>query len=210
MTIDTMIQLLTRFGIRSDLIDGEEQDFYIHYLNLAHLELYRTVAPYIPSLVIQEEGRTVEGKLELSQNPFLILGVQNTVLRTELAKTRPESWVSQNINPDDEGTADSYWSNGRIVQVVPREDTFLRIYFVPFSTDLTLDTVEDEIPYPREFHPLLIDGALKYLQQDVDTSSIKDSTRIQRAAAEWEKGKGELRTFIINQGGPLRVQAEYF
>jgi hypothetical protein len=91
MTIEGMLQVLVRFGIRSDLMDADEKDFYIHYLNLAHLELYRHVSPYLASLTRQTDGRTVGGTLELLEKPFMVLGVQNIDTLKKLTPSRPST-----------------------------------------------------------------------------------------------------------------------
>jgi hypothetical protein len=216
MTVPDMLEILTHFGVRSDLITTEEKAFYLHYLNLAHLELYALTASLNENTLSKEAtGEVTDGFFDLPEEPFKVLCVtdQNQRLKLKpITLSRLKTFYPLfSENAPLEGTPQYFVLKGRRLFVVPFKETTLIVFYLPQAPVLNAQTEESALPYPAVFHPLLIEGALKYLVQDVETSSLKDEMRIRLATHAWESGKGRFVTYLGGKDPQsLRSLQEYF
>lgn len=215
MQVAQMLEILVRFGVRSDLITADEKETYLEYLNLAHQELYRLSASLNEDALSTEVVGTAvaNGYTSLLEVPFKVIKVvektENIVLVPTTYSLIKNDYPTYTLDSPYEGTPTSYFMRGSKLYIAPAKETTLDVLYIPPAARLTAQT--EDLPYPTSFQPILIDGALKYLYQDVEESTIKDEARIRNAAINWELGKGKLMTYLGAQDQEaLRVQQEYF
>ena len=206
MDVSQILDILIGFGVRSDLISTDEKSTYLKYVNLAHQELYALTAVLNPDLVSALQLNITDGYGTLPNKPYQLITVtDNNQANTSSANLKQRS-VSQMVkdypqwgfeDPDIvKGTPQYYLLRDKTLYLVPSTDTTVTINYIPNPQDFVLETPADEIPYPIVFHKILIDGALRYLYQDVNESSVKDDMRIRQAVLNWEMGKGRLVNYL--------------
>ena len=90
--------------------------------------------------------------------------------------------------------------------VHPKYTGEINVIYVKDVEDFTIDTKEDEIPYPRAYHPILIDGASRFIFQG--EGGLKNKDELLLANKQWEIGKRACEAFLSNQGNNL-VESTY-
>jgi hypothetical protein len=210
MKVSDIISLMGTLSLGADNVTEDEKSIFLTYLNLAHAELYSKTANFNQALLKSEsfapdldEGDS-PSSYTLSEIPFFVNSVYlpNTRQRlTEIAITDillTDPAFSNNQNP---GQPTNYFISNNVVSLYPLQTaaTPALIWYCPNSTDFTLTTPESDIPYPRNFHRILADGALYYVYQDVP--GFRNSEKETASQKRWERGKSELVSYLYNSSG---------
>jgi len=99
------------------------------------------------------------------------------------------------------GTPYNYFIQGKVVQFYPVQTVVLPvvIWYIPQPVPFTLQTQEEDIPYPIAFHTTLVDGALYYLFQE--EGGFKNSQKANEASKRWIVGKSSLSSYLYYSAG---------
>lgn len=201
MQISQMIALMGNLSVGLDNVTREDQNIFLQYLNLAHFELYQDTANINQDIFINEVVVSNYNVATLSHIPFLIISAFDVTNRNSLE----ESSLSDILHDDpiftDTGYPESFFVQKNLLNFHPIQtsNVTMNVWYAPQPQSLTLATAEVDIPYPTAFHPVLVDGALRYLFQD--EAGFKNPVQHQAADKRWEVGKSRLFAYLFNTKG---------
>lgn len=216
MDVQDIIQLIANQGLGNDTPTPADQVIYLRYLNIAHDDLYRSVKILDPDRAsISTQITVTDGQADLPGDVMQIV----SAIRIRLPPPQ-EDWRAL-INPAKDGklvqktlgwiesrdpmvsqTGDPeyYYLAGNKIGTYPVTTHLLKIRYIPKPQPFTLQTLASQIPYPPEYHSILVDGALFYLFQG--EGGFKSGPRARDAQLKWLRGKTSLCNFIEATGNP--------
>jgi len=202
MQVAELLTLMGHLSVGNDNITPAERGIFLHYLNLAHLELYQRTANFNHDLIMTE---TLDGITPtLSQMPYLVMGAYDATHKKNLTRLSAPDAIETGLAEAPGGLSGQpfgYWMQKNILSFVPVPARALSItvWYIPQPSLLTETDEESDIPYPIAFHPVLVDGALYYLFQE--EGGFKSSQRETEAKARWQTGKTRLLSYLFSSGG---------
>ena len=202
MTVNEILINAALLGVGLDNPSPNDLDIFLRYLNLAHWELIRKTAPFNPRVVVlNEEQPCIEGVVNpLNNTPFAFKKVYESTLNRSLEPTSIDEIQKSDPGLIKTATYPSSWYYfNNTLNVYPIFSGTIGVWYIPQPTPLDFNTLEQNIPYPIPYHPILIDGTCYYLFQG--EGAFKDGVKMQTALARWEKGKTELMSYLISLSG---------
>lgn len=197
MNAQDIVQLIANQGLGNDNPSLSDKEVYLRYLDLAHKELYRSAKPLDEDAATQSvDIEIIDGVGALPAGLFHpVSAIDVTNKRKLTRKTR--TWLEDNTTPllSETGVPSYYYYTKQFIYPYPKSSITLRLRYIPNATPITLETTEDQIPYPLEYHQVLVDGALHYLFQG--EGGFKSGERRAEALARWQKGKNALRNHYV-------------
>lgn len=200
MNAKEMIAAMRTLGIGEVYTDDEVERISLVYLNLANEQLYRETANINDDIVIDETLISIPGRsfVSLVTNPFLICEVYRSGYKQEiegLSRSKFNGYIRRN---ELVGDPVIYYRKKNIINFYPIMPEIPYTFYVshaPEITKITLATSESQIPYPVEYHSVLVDGALYYLFQD--ESGFKNIVKENEAKIRWIDGKASLQSYLF-------------
>jgi hypothetical protein len=208
MRVSEILTLMGHLSVGNDNITPTERAIFLKYLNLAHWELYQETANFNQDLLIQENLTTEQGTnaVELSRMPYLVSSVYDQTRKRILTRLSIEDAVEHNSDAPVQGAPCAYFIQKNILTFVPPQTApvSVSVWYIPQPSPLTEETegqasLEEDIPYPVAYHPVLADGALYYLFQE--EGGFKSASRELEARKRWESGKSKLLSYLYSSSG---------
>ena len=203
MTIDQLLTLMGHLSLGNDNISDAEREIFLQYLNLAHFELYQETASLNVNLwrartLTTEEGET---SLTLPEAPYIMQRVYDLTHHRPLTRASVAELLSLNPESGGVGPPRLYYAIGPELQFYPIPTSLLtvKVVYVPQPALLKAESLEEDIPYPLAYHPVLVDGALYYLFQE--EGGFKNPQKAQAAEQRWEIGKSRLISYLYQASG---------
>ena len=206
MEVAKLLTLMGNLSLGNDNITEIERAIFLQYLNLAHLELYQVTANFNQDLLEKYDAEIPANTHEhdLGFTPYLINEVWVGASLASSRKLKRQSLVTLLAtlpfwqNP---GTPKYYYLRKQVIGFVPKSIVPFEVmlHYVAQPITLTEQTLEQDIPYPLAYHPVLVDGALYYLF--CEEGGFKNLQKAQAAQARWEIGKTRLIAYLHNSSG---------
>lgn len=197
MDVKEIIATAAHLGVGLDEPTPDDIPSYLRFLNLAHFELYSLIAssnlPAFLKDTLIDNGDLIENVLFVhsacmvgERNPLLPILYHDLIARDPFLEDRgqPTYWYSREVVND--------WT----INVYPSDENLpqLKVFYVNQPTPLKYEDNEDVIPYPKIWHPTLLDGTVYYMVQGEEgfNSSVDLSVYVKR----WESTKSK---FVANR-----------
>ena len=203
-----MLEILHTMGtlsIDNDNFNENEQNVInLKYVNLFHFPLFSATANLNEDLPFNEVKTKTSGNLSIQLNymPFLVQSVYDKTNRRVLSKKSFSEILQRDPDLSSRGAAYWYYTKGKDIFLYPHQlDNVidLGVWYTKNPEPFLLTTTEEEIPYPVPFHPLLVDGGLYYLFQDV--GGFRNTQKENEAKIRCETGKSNLLSYLYNRNG---------
>lgn len=198
--------------VSSGLDNPTEQDYkiYLGHLNLIHLELYRLTAVYNQAIPTFKQETVIKenGFLDDPIDYYLMTCVYNVDNSSMLSNVLLSDIVSAEpmLSSVGQPTVWCNYNNHIMAYPKPIKETKVLAWYRPEPAHLELGSAEKDIPYPKCYHQVLVDGTAYYVFQS--ETGMKNSTEMALANSRWEKGKLELISYLQNTA-PIRHQSTY-
>lgn len=203
MTVEQLLTLMGHLSLGNDNIMPEERRIFLHYLNLAHFELYQVTAPFNQDLFVFETLANVLGEnaVTLTNPPYAMQSVYDQTRGQKLARSSLADLLEKDPGFKATGHPYQYFLQGSVVHFYPPQTavTSVRVVYTPQPVPFTEETEEKEIPYPIAYHPVLVDGALYYVFQE--EGGFKNPQKAVEAQRRWEDGRSRLLSSLYNTSG---------
>jgi len=202
VNVREMIESMKYLGIGEVYTDEESERISLSYLNLANEQLYRETANLNDDILEDVTIISVAGNtsVELPKIPFLISEIYRNgydYQMEEFSKSNFDKYKRQNLLS---GNPIIYTSKGSTINFYPiiAEASYtFNVSYIPKITRLLISTPEIDVPYPAEYHSVLVDGALYYLFQD--ESGFKNISKENEAKIRWSNGKAALQSYLYGK-----------
>ncbi len=202
MNVSDMIGIMRTLGIGQVYSDNESKTIFLSFLNLAHNQLYRETANLNDDILVKETltNDPIQGYITLSQNPFSISRIRlvgTTCILDGLSVLDLDSYEARNVNS---GNPSVYSNSKKIVNFYPfvnGNSYQFSTFYPPRITALDETTLEEDIPYPIEYHDVVVNGALYYLFQD--ESGFKNPKKEGEALSRWDEGRVDLKSYLFGK-----------
>lgn len=203
MNVSDLLTLMGHLSLGNDNVSNAEREIFLQYLNLAHFELYQQTASLNMDLAWARTLTTEEGEISLTL-PVPVYIIQHVYdLTHHRSLTRVSVIELLQFNPESEGVGlpRFYYIIGPEMHFypVPTSRLTVKVLYIPQPVSFREETLEDAIPYPLAYHPVLVDGALYYLFQD--QSGFKNPLKMAEAKQRWKGGKSRLLAYLKGATG---------
>ena len=203
MTVAELLTLMGHLSVGNDNVSALERAIFLQYLNLAHCELYQGTASLnqdlwqLETLTTEERETTVL----LAHPPYRLQQVYDRTHHRPLSPLSFADLLHKDPEFKDRGSPQHYSLQGQTLRFYPAPSAVLsvQVALVPQPVLLKENTLEEEIPYPLAYHPVLVDGALTYLFQE--EGGFKNPQKAQAAEQRWEIGKTRLISYLYQASG---------
>ena len=203
MTVKYLLTLMGHLSLGNDNIMPEERQIFLHYLNLAHFELYQVTAPFNQDLFVFETVSNALGEnaVTLRFPPYALQTVYDQTHQKKLTRTSLADLLEKDPGFTAKGRPYQYFLQGSVVHFYPPQTaiTSVRVVYTPQPALLTEQTEDQDIPYPIAYHPVLVDGALYYVFQE--EGGFKNPQKAVEAQRRWEDGRSRLISSLYNTSG---------
>ena len=203
MTVSELLTLMGHLSVGNDNVSALERAIFLQYLNLAHCELYQGTASLNQDLWQLETLTTEEGQttIPLARPPYRLQRVYDLTHHWPLSPLSFADLLHKDPEFKDRGSPRHYSLHQQTLRFYPAPSAVLsvQVAFVPQPVLLKENTLEEEIPYPLAYHPVLVDGALTYLFQE--EGGFKNPQKAQAAEQRWEIGKTRLISYLYQASG---------
>jgi hypothetical protein len=203
MSVSTLLTLMGHLSLGNDNITSEERQIFLHYLNLAHFELYQVTAPFNQDLFVFETLTNVLGEnaVILSRPPYAVQSVYDQTHQKKLTRSSLADILEKDPGFTATGHPRQYFLQGSVVHFYPPQTavTSVRVVYTPQPVLFTEETQDPDIPYPIAYHPVLVDGALYYVFQE--EGGFKNPQKAIEAQKRWEDGRSRLLSSLYNTSG---------
>lgn len=200
MNVADIINLMGSLSLESDNVSDGEKAIFLQYLNLVHLDLYAATANFNSDILVRENlaNQQDSNEITLSETPFIINKVYIPGTFTKLNPKSLFTLIEEDPDLSKTGEPTDYWAKKNVINFYPAQTKIINtvIWYAPMSQPFTLNTQEDEIPYPVQYHNILADGALYYVFQDA--SGFKNPLKEEEAKMRWQKGKSRLLSYFYD------------
>ena len=190
-------------SLGNDNITPEERQIFLHYLNLAHFDLYQVTVPFNQNLFVFETLSNVLGEnaVTLANPPYVIQSVYDQTHKKKLTRTSLADLLEKDPGFEAKGHPYQYFLQGSVIHFYPPQTaiTLVRVVYTPQPVLFTEETEDREIPYPIAYHPVLVDGALYYVFQE--EGGFKNPQKAVEAQKRWEDGRSRLLSSLYNTSG---------
>lgn len=210
MNATDIIQLAADLSVGLDTPTDLDKSLYLRYLNLVHFDVYKTVGvnnPYLP--IIQETVSVTEGVGKLKGSPFIIKSVNYYESNSPkiLKATSYDVILSSDPQEKETGSPRYWYYAGQALHIYPKATQEIHVVYMPSAKAFTLDTIEEEIPYPPLYHHVLADGICYYILQSDSGMRTKDEAKL--ALAKYDKGKKSLHGYLVALGGTSSIGSTF-
>ncbi len=192
-------------SLGNDNITKEERTIFLQYLNLAHLELYQVTANFNQDLLVQVTlaNHVDSNQVQLPETPYLVNHVYDLTHQRQLRRISLSDAITKDPAFTANGIPTQYFVQRDILEFIPTQTavTSINLWYVPQPIPLTEQTLEEDIPYPLAYHPVLVDGALYYLF--CEEGGFKNLQKAQDAQRRWEVGQTRLLAYLYNSSGAV-------
>lgn len=200
MNIQDMIVLMGNLALGENNYD-DFKTIALKYLNLAHSELYRKTAS-VNSDILEEEVKVSavpNNYISLNKDPFLVLSVFNGSDSTPLKQLDKISFFKYRTFNNITSNPSTYciYKKEKRIKFAPFDPSIaynITTFYVPEVSLLELNTIEEQIPYPKSFHEVLVNGGLYYLFQE--ESGFKNTLKQNEFMDKWIRGKSDLISYF--------------
>ena len=203
MNVKEIIKLVSDLSVGLENPTPMDEEIYLRYLNLVHFNLYRsvgTINPYVP--LIEEEYEVEAGTFEPNAVPFVIRSVY-VPLKNNARVLSPISYdeiLKQDPSMETVGLPQFWFYLSKQITLYPNKyEGPVKMITMSGPTLFTLETLEEQIPYPPLYHQVLVDGTCYYLFQG--ESGLKNQAELVASQARWEKGKQALYSYLMSLSG---------
>ncbi len=202
MDVKDMINLAASLSVGLDKPTLEDANIYLRYLNLVHFELYKSVAMFNPYIPVEKETMIItNGVGKFINTPFAIASVhyyEGNAVR--ILKKQSYDLILQSDPEERKAGLPLYWYyQNRSLNIYPKKTTHVGVVYIGEPKEFTLNTIEEEIPYPAIYHQVLVDGMSYYIYQG--ESGLKTENTAMQAFAKFEKGKHNLYAYLLSLSG---------
>lgn len=206
MNVSKMITTMRNLSIGKVYSDDDANDIALTYLNLAHDELYRETANLNDRVFVKDTLPSIanQTRIILTRVPFLILKATCEGRYSDLrglSFIEFDSYKRRLDYQDFPAVYNNIGVNFDFFPIVTGGFYNFDIIYAPERIPLTIETTENEIPYPLSFHGVLVDGALYYLFQD--EGGFKNPIKEKKAEDRWVNGKADLVTYLYGRNDKI-------
>jgi hypothetical protein len=203
MSVSTLLTLMGHLSLGNDNITPEERQIFLHYLNLAHFDLYQVTAPFNQNLFVFETLSNVLGEnaVTLTNSPYAMQSVYDQTRKQKLTRSSLADLLEKDPGFEATGHPQQYFLQGSVLHFYPSQTaiTLVRAVYTPQPVRFTEETEEKDIPYPIAYYPVLVDGALYYVFQE--EGGFKNPQKAVEAQKRWEDGRSRLLSSLYNTSG---------
>jgi len=203
MTVGQLLTLMGHLSLGDDNITPEERQIFLHYLNLAHFDLYQGTAPFNQNLFVFEtlSNTLGENAVTLRFPPYAIQSVYDQTHKKKLTRSSLADILEKDPGFTATGHPHQYFLQGTVIHFYPPQTavTSVRVVYTPQPVLFTEETEDQDIPYPIAYHPVLVDGALYYVFQE--EGGFKNPQKAVEAQKRWEDGRSRLLSSLYNTSG---------
>ena len=203
MTVVYLLTLMGHLSLGNDNIGAAERSIFLHYLNLAHFELYQVTATFNQDLIVFETLTNVQGEntVTLARSPYALQSVYDQTHQKLLTRISLADLLKKDPAFKATGHPFHYFLQSRRIHFYPLQTAVMsvKVGYVPQPVPLTEQTEEQDIPYPLAYHPVLVDGALYYLFQE--EGGFKNAQKATEAERRWDTGRSRLLSYLYNASG---------
>jgi hypothetical protein len=204
VNVSDILDVMASFSIGSTHVTPQQRSLHLKYLNVAYEELYRETALVnegVSSLFVFKDAYEGHNGITLNEDAMMVSSVFDFSNRQELAKQ-----TTANALKAYEGCSGHLHAFSAVLDAfVPQFQVFL--YPAPVKAHVLITWIKNiiplqeitkssELPYPADFHSILVDGGLWYVFQE--EGGFKDSLKAKESKRRWEKGKQNLTAFLFN------------
>jgi hypothetical protein len=203
MDVKEVIKLVSDLSVGIETPTSFDEEIYLRYLNLVHFELYRgvgTINPYVP--LIEEEYAVEAGTFEPNAVPFVVRSVYVPIPNNArvLSPISYDEILKQDPNRDRPGLPQFWFYMNKKMTLYPSQyEGPVRLITMGTPERFTIETLEEQIPYPPLYHQVLVDGTCYYLFQG--EMGLKNQAELVASQGRWEKGKKELYSYLMTLSG---------
>jgi hypothetical protein len=191
-------------------VTPDQRSLHLKYLNIAYGELYRETALInegVSSFFVFKDLYEEANGIALEEDVMMVTSVFDMSTKKELVKQ-----TKANALKAYEGRSGPLHAFSAVSKASLLDDKFpfqFQVFLYPVPADahvlitwikkiipLQEDTKSFELPYPADFHSILVDGGLWYVFQE--EGGFKDSLKAKESKRRWEKGKQTLTAFLFN------------
>ena len=203
MIVASLLTLMGHLSLGNDNIGAAERSIFLHYLNLAHFELYQVTATFNQDLIVFETLTNVQGEntVTLARSPYALQSVYDQTHQKKLTRISLADLLKKDPAFKATGHPLQYFLQSRVIHFHPLQTAVMsvKVGYVPQPVPLTEQTEEKDIPYPLAYHPVLVDGALYYLFQE--EGGFKNAQKATEAERRWDTGRSRLLSYLYNASG---------
>lgn len=203
MNVATMVSLMGTLGIGESLNTNVSQATTLQFLNLAHDELFSKTANFNTDILVDETFTSDANvpSIQLDETPYLVsrVYVKNPwqplpLIQTDILKLTD---TIQSQYPPQAGTPKLFAKVGKYLNFFPFQTDIaytFSIFYTPTNTALTIDTQENQLPYPIPYQRILVDGGLYY--QALAEGGFRTTKASEEAKVRWMKGISDLEEYL--------------
>ena len=201
MTVAYLLTLMGHLSLGNDNISAAERAIFLHYLNLAHFELYQVTATFNQDLIVFETLTNVQGEntVTLARSPYAMQSVYDQTHQKKLTRISLADLLKKDPAFKATGYPLQYFLHSRVIHFYPLQTAVMSVKVGYVPQPVLLTEQEQEIPYPLAYHPVLVDGALYYLFQE--EGGFKNAQKATEAERRWDTGRSRLLSYLYNASG---------
>ena len=201
MTVAYLLTLMGHLSLGNDNISAAERAIFLHYLNLAHFELYQVTATFNQDLIVFETLTNVQGEntVTLARSPYAMQSAYDQTHQKKLTRISLADLLKKDPAFKATGYPLQYFLHSRVIHFYPLQTAVMSVKVGYVPQPVLLTEQEQEIPYPLAYHPVLVDGALYYLFQE--EGGFKNAQKATEAERRWDTGRSRLLSYLYNASG---------
>ena len=201
MIVASLLTLMGHLSLGNDNISTAERAIFLHYLNLAHFELYQVTATFNQDLIVFETLTNVQGEntVTLARSPYAMQSVYDQTHQKKLTRISLADLLKKDPAFKATGYPLQYFLHSRVIHFYPLQTAVMSVKVGYVPQPVLLTEQEQEIPYPLAYHPVLVDGALYYLFQE--EGGFKNAQKATEAERRWDTGRSRLLSYLYNASG---------
>jgi hypothetical protein len=187
-----------------------DTDRIMRYMNLFQGEVWRLTAREYPTLLtVTETVALTLGAGTVSAPPFGFVSVRDST--NGYNKLSPISLQAlEDMDADLASTGNPcryYMTSATAINGWPKNTTNLQVRYIPRKATLTIDSTEDDLKVPPEFHDMYVWGTMVYMSMDERDKAV--SGEINVAQARYNMAMADYKTWLaeMQAGDELVTEA---
>lgn len=172
MQIIDMLENMALLSVGPDSLTTKTKSIFLKYLNIANREIYGKTSSINPDIVINETIQVPlnNSTVDVDKEIFSIYNIYVKDKRNPLFLKPYMDFIAYKkrgfFNQSDPEICSFRKKTVFIYPIKTNVQYELDIFYTAHCTPLTEATAEEDIPYPKTYHDVLVDGALYYLFSD--------------------------------------------
>lgn len=172
MQVIDMLGNMALLSVGPDSLTPKTKAIFLKYLNIANREIYGKTAAINPDVVVNETIDVQVGHDEIALDND-IFSVNNIYVNDKYPSLKLKPYMDfiaykkwRTVNSSDPEIFSFRKNTLLIYPIRPNTQYTLDVFYAPHPEDIRETTAEGDIPCPKVFHDILVDGALYYLFSD--------------------------------------------